>query len=109
MISNVASTPANWMRPSRYTRAISGFCLRRLDYRRARALARTFLTALEKLLLRARSRREFAAAADCARRILENDPWREDILRQLMSIRYESGRPHRGSARVRRVCGALEA
>ena len=50
-----------------------------------------FLTALEKLLLRARSRREFAAAADCARRILENDPWREDILRQLMSIRYESG------------------
>jgi DNA-binding SARP family transcriptional activator len=50
-----------------------------------------FLTALEKLLLRARSRREFAAAADCARRILENDPWREDILRQLMSIRYEGG------------------
>jgi DNA-binding SARP family transcriptional activator/tetratricopeptide (TPR) repeat protein len=50
-----------------------------------------FLTALEKLLVRARSRREFAAAADYARRILENDPWREDILRQLMSIRYESG------------------
>jgi DNA-binding SARP family transcriptional activator len=50
-----------------------------------------FLSALEKLLARGRSRREFGAAADCARRILENDPWREDIFRQLMSIRYESG------------------
>jgi predicted ATPase/DNA-binding SARP family transcriptional activator len=50
-----------------------------------------FLTALERLLLQARSRREFAAAADYARRISESDPWREDILRQLMSIRYESG------------------
>ena len=80
------------MRPSRCTRAI---CWLRVyddwiiaERERLRA---QFLTALEKLLLRARSRREFAAAADCARRILENDPWREDILRQLMSIRYESG------------------
>jgi DNA-binding SARP family transcriptional activator/tetratricopeptide (TPR) repeat protein len=54
-------------------------------------LRSVFLAALEKLLRRARSRRKFAAAADCARRILENDPWREDILRQLMSIQYESG------------------
>ena len=50
-----------------------------------------FLTALEKLLVRGRSRREFAVAAGYARRILESDPWREDILRQLMSIRYENG------------------
>ncbi|MFZ0031620.1 MAG: AAA family ATPase [Candidatus Cybelea sp.] len=55
---------------------------------RVRAL---FVSALETLLVRARSRRQFPLALDYARRILNDDPWREDTLRALMSIRYESG------------------
>jgi DNA-binding SARP family transcriptional activator len=55
---------------------------------RMRAL---FVSALETLLLRARSARQFPLALDYARRILSDDPWREDTLRALMSIRYESG------------------
>lgn len=58
------------------------------DRERLRAL---YNGALETLLVRARSRREFALASDYAHRILLEDPWREDTLRQLMSIRYESG------------------
>lgn len=50
-----------------------------------------YLAALDMLLLRARSRRAFASAAGYARRILREDPWREDALRGLMSVRYESG------------------
>ena len=58
------------------------------DRERLRAL---YNGALETLLVRARSRREFALASEYAHRILLEDPWREDRLRQLMSIRYESG------------------
>jgi predicted ATPase/DNA-binding SARP family transcriptional activator len=52
---------------------------------------RQYVGALERLLLRARSRRDFARAMTYAERILANDQWREDVLRQLASIRYESG------------------
>ncbi len=52
---------------------------------------REYVATLERLLFRARSRREFALATAYAERILANDPWREDTLRQLASIRYESG------------------
>lgn len=54
-------------------------------------LRRDYIATLERLLLRARSRREFALATSYAERILANDQWREDTLRQLASIRYESG------------------
>jgi DNA-binding SARP family transcriptional activator/tetratricopeptide (TPR) repeat protein len=54
-------------------------------------LRSAYLAALDKLLLRARSARSFAAAAGLARRILAEDPWREDALRSLIAIRYESG------------------
>ncbi len=54
-------------------------------------LRREYTGALERLLFRARSRRDFAHAISYAERILANDPWREDTLRQLASIRYESG------------------
>ena len=43
------------------------------------------------LLTAARSRRDFAAAAAHARRLLDDDPFREDVVRQLMAVRYESG------------------
>ena len=54
-------------------------------------LRRQYIGALERLLLQARSRREFALATSYAERILANDQWREDVTRQLASIRYESG------------------
>lgn len=54
-------------------------------------LRRQYLDTLERLLFRARSRRDFALATTFAGRILANDQWREDVLRQLASIRYESG------------------
>ncbi len=50
-----------------------------------------FVGAVETSLSHARSRRQFTLAAEHARRILLDDPWREDTLRQLMSVRYESG------------------
>jgi DNA-binding SARP family transcriptional activator/tetratricopeptide (TPR) repeat protein len=54
-------------------------------------LRRAYLAALETLMLRSRSRRDLAAAKDYAGAILRHDPWREDTLRQLVSIRYEAG------------------
>lgn len=47
--------------------------------------------ALARTIARDRSLRRFDAATVSARRLLEDDPWREDIVRQLMSIRYEAG------------------
>lgn len=54
-------------------------------------LRRQYIATLERLLFRARSRRDFALATSYAQRILASDQWREDTLRQLASIRYESG------------------
>ena len=54
-------------------------------------LRNTYLLLLADLVIECRGRRDFAHAADYAQRILTNDPWREDTLRQLMSVRYESG------------------
>ena len=47
--------------------------------------------ALARTVARDRSLRRFDAATASARRLLEDDPWREDIVRQLMSVRYEAG------------------
>jgi DNA-binding SARP family transcriptional activator len=50
-----------------------------------------FLETLHALLLESRSRRDFPKAIAHAQRLLAVDPWREDVLRQLMTVRYESG------------------
>jgi len=50
-----------------------------------------FLGALNALLVAARMRRDYSLAAEYARRILGEDAWREDALRHLMAVRYESG------------------
>ena len=50
-----------------------------------------FLEALARVIARDRSLRRFDLAAAAAHRLLESDPWREDIVRQLISVRYESG------------------
>lgn len=46
---------------------------------------------LARTVARERSERRFDAATAHAHRLLEDDPWREDMVRQLMAIRYESG------------------
>lgn len=58
------------------------------DRERLRSL---FLNALSTLVLQERSKRDYAAAVRYAQRLLTHDPWREDVLRQLMAARYEMG------------------
>lgn len=47
--------------------------------------------ALSRTIAVQRSRREYDAATATAHRLLDDDPWREDIVRQLMAIRHEAG------------------
>src|SRR5207302_10533623 len=55
------------------------------------ALRNAYQALLGELLHESRSTRDFSRAAGYAQRILANDPWREDTVRQLMAIRYEGG------------------
>jgi DNA-binding SARP family transcriptional activator len=50
-----------------------------------------FHAALSRTVALDRSRRNYDAATATAHRLLDDDPWREDIVRQLMAIRYEAG------------------
>jgi DNA-binding SARP family transcriptional activator/energy-coupling factor transporter ATP-binding protein EcfA2 len=50
-----------------------------------------YLGVLGELLERYRAERAYPAAIACAKRILATDPWREDVLRALVAVRYESG------------------
>ncbi|HET6274436.1 MAG TPA: AAA family ATPase [Candidatus Cybelea sp.] len=50
-----------------------------------------YLTALARFVSEARRRRDFHAGLERAQRILSLDPWREDIVRQVMALRSESG------------------
>jgi DNA-binding SARP family transcriptional activator/tetratricopeptide (TPR) repeat protein len=50
-----------------------------------------FFAALDDRLLAARRDRDLASALAYAQRILAADPWREEVVRSLMSIKYESG------------------
>jgi DNA-binding SARP family transcriptional activator len=54
-------------------------------------LRNVYLASLGDLLIDSRSQRDFNRAIGYAQRILTNDPWREDTLRQLMAVRYQSG------------------
>ncbi len=45
----------------------------------------------ERLIQKYRQNREFSKAISAARGLLSHDPWREDAIRTLMSLRYESG------------------
>ncbi|HEY2476440.1 MAG TPA: AAA family ATPase [Candidatus Cybelea sp.] len=46
---------------------------------------------LDELIDRFRANRDFTAAIGYAKRVLSSDPWREDALRSLVALRYESG------------------
>ncbi|MGA8534624.1 MAG: AAA family ATPase [Candidatus Tumulicola sp.] len=50
-----------------------------------------FLGALAHLVSQARRQRDFARGIARAQQILALDPWREDVVRQVMAIRCESG------------------
>jgi len=54
-------------------------------------LRNEYLNALYALVIDRRSGRAWASAARYAKAILLADPWREDAIRQLMSVQYESG------------------
>jgi DNA-binding SARP family transcriptional activator len=54
-------------------------------------LRAVYLSALYELVVERRAARRFTRAVDYAQRILAVDPWREDVVRQLISARYESG------------------
>jgi DNA-binding SARP family transcriptional activator/tetratricopeptide (TPR) repeat protein len=54
-------------------------------------LRNLYLAALTELVSQLRKRGESAGAIEVARRILETDPWREDIVRRIVALRYESG------------------
>lgn len=54
-------------------------------------LRSTYLTILSDLVERYRSARDYPRAIAFANRLLVADPWREDVVRQLMGIRYASG------------------
>jgi DNA-binding SARP family transcriptional activator/tetratricopeptide (TPR) repeat protein len=46
---------------------------------------------LSRVVAAQRSQRNYDAATATAHQLLSDDPWREDIVRQLMSVRYEAG------------------
>ncbi len=50
-----------------------------------------YLSVLERLVDRCRIDRNYGSAIAYAKRILATDAWREDVLRTLVSLRYESG------------------
>ncbi|HET6275657.1 MAG TPA: AAA family ATPase [Candidatus Cybelea sp.] len=50
-----------------------------------------YLAVLTQLVSETRKRGDFARAIDFARRILEADPWREDVVRRIVALRYELG------------------
>lgn len=50
-----------------------------------------FVSALYGLVLTARRKRDFRQAVSYANRLLADDPFREDVVRQLLSALYESG------------------
>ena len=54
-------------------------------------LRSTYLTTLGLLVERFRSARDYPQALGYANRLLAADPWREDVIRQIMGIRYASG------------------
>ncbi|HLI94895.1 MAG TPA: AAA family ATPase [Candidatus Baltobacteraceae bacterium] len=54
-------------------------------------LTAAYLGALTDLLAESRSLRDHASALSYAQCILQIDEWREDVVRALMAVRYESG------------------
>jgi DNA-binding SARP family transcriptional activator/tetratricopeptide (TPR) repeat protein len=71
---------------------------------RLRALYRTSLGAL---VASANAARDYATAIPAAQRLLADDPWRDDVLRTLIRLRYESGDRAGALAEYERFAAAL--
>ncbi len=69
----------------------------------------SFHAALSRTIALDRSRRNYDTATATAHRLLDDDPWREDIVRQLMAIRYESGNRAGALAVFERFAAMLRA
>ena len=54
-------------------------------------LKTTYRASLDALVARLRAARDYAPAIVTAQRLLADDPWREDVLRTLIRLRYEAG------------------
>ncbi|MBN2005858.1 MAG: AAA family ATPase [Anaerolineae bacterium] len=54
-------------------------------------LREQYFACLGQLILQSRSQRDFSSAIGYAQQLLGRDPLREDIVRQLIALRYESG------------------
>jgi len=54
-------------------------------------LRNQYLSALNQLVAEHRARRDFPPAIAYAQRLLQHDPLRGDVVRQLVSLRYEAG------------------
>ncbi len=50
-----------------------------------------YFAAVTRLIMKCRSQRDFAGAIGYAQQLLARDPVREDVFRQLMTLRYECG------------------
>jgi predicted ATPase len=61
-----------------------------LFYERER-LRNLYFSDLSQLILKSRAQRDYPAAIEYARQVVNRDPLREDAVRQLMHLRYESG------------------
>ncbi len=68
-----------------------------------------FHESLARTVGRDRSLRRFERAAGAAHRLLDDDPWREDIVRQLIAIRYEAGDRAGALAAFERFASRLQA
>lgn len=66
-----------------------------------------YLSCLDALVSDARRRRAFAEALSYARRILHVDPWREDVVRRVITTRYDAGDRAGALAEYRRFAAAL--
>ena len=54
-------------------------------------LRSAYLATLERLVSHSRRRLEYSKSIDFAKRLLEADPLREDVVRTLIAVRYEAG------------------
>ncbi|MDB5072149.1 MAG: hypothetical protein JWM87_3260, partial [Candidatus Eremiobacteraeota bacterium] len=85
----LADTGDEWLEPER---------------ERLRALYRTSLGAL---VGSASAARDYATAIPAAQRLLVDDPWRDDVLRTLIRLRYEAGDRAGALAEYERFAAAL--
>lgn len=79
-----------------------------LEFERERYRAE-YIGCLGSLIGEQRARRDFAGAIASARALLARDPWREDVLRQLMVARFESGDRAGALADYERFAAGLRA